>query len=74
MFLGSQFAGIGGKLTQIFHRKARVKNAIDVEENAVRAAEEVARLFGERKRRSDFGNHLTYGGEIYCFGIQQLPN
>jgi hypothetical protein len=72
--LGSQFARIRGKVAEVFDGPARVENAVAMEEDAVCAAKEVARLFGERKRRTDFGDDLADSGEVYGFGIKQFLN
>jgi hypothetical protein len=68
----AQFASINAEFGEVFDWQARVEDSIDVNEDAVRAAKEVARLLGERKGRSEFRNDFSDGREVYGFGIKQL--
>ena len=69
---GSQFAGVCGELAEVFDGYAWVEDSIDVNEDAVGTAEEVAGFFRERKRRTKFRNYPSDCGEIYGFGVKQL--
>jgi hypothetical protein len=71
-FLASQLSRVRTELPEVLDRQTRVEYSIDVNEYAVSAAEEVARLFGKRKRWADFGYDLADRGKVNGFGIQQL--
>jgi hypothetical protein len=69
---GAQFASVNAEFAEIFDWQARVEDSIDVNEDAVRAAEEVARLFGEREGGAEFGNDFADGSEVDGFGVKQF--
>jgi hypothetical protein len=67
---GSQFASICAEFSEIFDWYTRIEDSIDVNEDAVRTAEEVARLFRERERGAEFGDDFADCSEVDGFSIE----